>query len=285
MAVTTAGPTVATDAAGTELRPRSSAWVVQVTALSLLLGCFLGLALQAQKSIRAAQLPASRFGTLVPFYEALKDSNQNLQQEVKDLRQKIFSYETRMAAGSDMEQTLQKKLAELQMLSGLTAVEGPGLVIRLRDAPKHVVEEVIERARTGAGGMFAQENLIIHDTDLGAVLSELKAAGAEALAISGVDTTRPQRIVANSTPRCSGPNIRVNDALISGPYTIWAIGNPAELEGALRIPEGLIDKMGLSALEMITIEKREMIKIPAYSSSIKFTYAKPAAAAKPADLQ
>src|SRR5436305_1347092 len=135
MAVTTAGPSVATDAVAPEPRPRSPSWVVQVTALSLVLGCFLGLALQAQRSIREARLPANRFHLLVPYYEALKDANQSLQQEVKELRQKTVKYETQMAAGSNMASTLAKSLAGLRITAGLTAVHGPGLVLKLRDTP------------------------------------------------------------------------------------------------------------------------------------------------------
>jgi len=269
MAVTTAGPSVATDAVASQPRPRSPSWVVQVTALSLILGCFLGLALQAQRSIREAQIPANRYGTLVPYYEALKDANQNLQQEVKELRQKTVRYETHMAAGSNIASTLSKNLEGLRMLAGLTAVHGPGLVIKLRDTPKRIPE-----------GMDPQLGLI-HDQDLAAMLNELKAAGAEALAISGADESSPQRVILTSAPRCAGASIRVNDALLSGPFTIWAIGNPANLESALKMPGGLIEKLSLEPLDMITMVRRPDINVPAYASSIKFEYAKPLGAAKP----
>lgn len=268
MAVTTAGPSVANEATTPESRPRPSSWVGQVTALSLLLGCFLGLALQAQRSIREARLPANRFQTLVPYYEALKDANQNLQHEVNQLRQKMASYEARMADGSNMAMTLKKNLQDLQMLAGLTPVHGAGLVITLRDTPKHIPEG------------FDPQNGIVHDQDLAAMLNELKAAGAEALAIAGADRNHPQRVILNSAPRCAGANIRVNDALLSGPYTIWAIGNPANLESALVMPGGLVEKLALKPLDMITIEKRPDLTVPAYSSSIKYTYAKPLGAMK-----
>src|SRR5437762_9455759 len=120
MAVTTAGPSVASEAVAPEPRPRPSSWVIQVTALSMVLGGFLGLALQAQRSIREAHLPGNRYGTLVPYYEALQKANQNLQQEIKELRQKTATYESRMAEGSNMSATLQQKLQELRILSGLT---------------------------------------------------------------------------------------------------------------------------------------------------------------------
>ncbi len=267
MAVTTAGPSVSTDAVAPEPRLRSSSWVVQVTALSLLLGGFLGLALQSQRVIRAAGLPGNRFSVLVPYYEALKKGNQNLEQEVKELRQKTNTYEMQMAAGSDMEQTLKKELQSLRMLAGLTPVKGPGLVITLRDTKQTIPP-----------GFNPQAGLI-HDQDLAAMINELKAAGGEAFAIAGVDG-RLQRIILNSAPRCAGPSIRVNDAQLSGPFTIWAIGDPASLESALRIPGGLVENMGLEALKMIEIRHDGNIKLPAFSGSIKYLYARPQDTAK-----
>lgn len=270
MAVTTAGPY---DAAAPEPRPRSSSWVFQVTALSLVLGGFLGVALQAQRSIREANLPGNRFATLVPYYEALKDSNQRLQQEVKALRQKMDSDEAQMAAHSDMTATLQTSLRDMRIEAGLTPVHGPGLVITLRDTPHHI-----------PAGDDPQSGLI-HDQDLAAILNELKADGAEAIAISGADRSTPQRVIANSAARCAGASIRVNDALLSGPFTIWAIGNPANLESALLMQGGLIDHLMLEPLGMITIQRRSEIKIPAYSGSIKYEYARPLGNSKPMDAQ
>jgi uncharacterized protein YlxW (UPF0749 family) len=275
MAVTTAGPSVATDAVAPEPRPRPSSWVIQVTALSMVLGGFLGLALQAQRSIREARLPASRFGELVPYYQALRDSNHNLQQEVTELRQKTTNYETRMAQGRDIGVTLQKQLLELQMLSGQTALHGPGLVITLRDSPKHLPK----------GPDYNPEAVLIHDQDLAAIMNELKAAGAEAIAISGADRTHPQRIIANSAARCAGASIRVNDALLSGPFTIWAIGNPSNLENALRMPGGLLERLQLEVLEMVEIQQKPDIKVPAFSGRLNYEYAKPQAVTKSLEPQ
>jgi uncharacterized protein YlxW (UPF0749 family) len=275
MAVTTAGPSVASEAVAPEPRPRPSSWVIQVTTLSLVLGGFLGLALQAQQRIREAHLPGNRFGILVPYYEALKEANRNLQQDIKELRQKTTTYETRMAAGRDIGATLQKKLQDLQMLSGLTALHGSGLVITLRDTPKHIPK----------GPEYDPQAGLIHDQDLAAIMNELKAAGAEAIAISGADRSHPQRVILNSAARCAGASIRVNDALLSGPFTIWAIGNPANMENALRMPGGLLERLQLVFLDMVEIQQRPDIKVPAYTGSIKYEFAKPLGTLKPIDPQ
>jgi uncharacterized protein YlxW (UPF0749 family) len=77
----------------------------------------------------------------------------------------------------------------------------------------------------------------------------------------------------------------VNDALITGPFTIWAIGNPVELENALRMPGGLVENLALEPLEMMKIEPRQDINIPAYSGSPKYVYATSRTAAPMPDTQ
>jgi uncharacterized protein YlxW (UPF0749 family) len=261
MAVTTAGPSVTADTVAPEPRPRGTSWVFQVTALSLLLGCLLGLALQAQRALKDTGLPGNRFSVLVPHFNALKESNQNLQQEVKELRQKTMDYQVQMAKGVNMEQSLSRELQDLQRLAGVTPVHGPGLEITLRDTPLTIPPG------------FDPELGLIHDRDLALFINELKAAGAEATAVAGADG-RPQRIILTSAPRCAGPITRVNDAALAEPYKVWAIGDPASLESALMMKGGIVDFLQLKTLDMIQIKRSTDIKLPGYAGSIKFRYAK-----------
>jgi uncharacterized protein YlxW (UPF0749 family) len=261
MAVTTAGPSVTTDAVAPESRPRSSSWVLQVTALSLLLGCLLGLALQSQRALKQSGLPGNRFSIIVPYYNALKQSNQDLQQQVNELRQKNNQYQAQMAKGSDVEKTLLADLEDLQRLAGLTPVHGPGLEITLRDSPLTIPPGI------------DPELALIHDRDLALFINELKAAGAEATAVAGADG-RPQRIILTSAPRCAGPITRVNEAALAEPFKVWAIGDPASLESALMMKGGIVDFLQLKILDMIEIKRSSDIKLPGYSGSIKFLYAK-----------
>jgi uncharacterized protein YlxW (UPF0749 family) len=275
MAVTTAGSSVTSEAVAPEPRPRSSPWVIQVTALSLLLGCLLGVALQAQRALREAGLPGTRYATLVPYYQALKDANQKLQQQVEALREKTLTYQTQMAAGVGQARTLQKDMLTLQMQAGLMPVHGPGLVITLHDFTGMIPDEMRDKL-----GPDWQQLGLIHDQDLAAILNELKAAGAEALAIAGVDG-HPQRVILNSAPRCAGPIIRVNEASLSGPFTIWAIGEPKSLESALKLQGGIVQSLQLDRLGMIQIKQQPDIKLPGYSGSFNFRYAKPVGTSKP----
>src|SRR5262249_39108553 len=162
MAVTTAGTAVG-DSGATEPLNDNQPWVWQVTSLSVVLGLLLGLALRSQWQIRQLQLPGNRFSTLAAAYGDLKKGNEQLQQEVSKLREQSTRLETQLSEGTHATQALNRQLQEVKLLAGLTPVRGPGLVITLRDSKK----------KLPAGYDPAQA--IVHDQDINAILSELKA--------------------------------------------------------------------------------------------------------------
>jgi uncharacterized protein YlxW (UPF0749 family) len=245
--------------------PRHQTWIWQVTGLCVVLGVLLGLALRTQMHIRREQLPGSRYSTLAPFFIATKQANERLQQEVTELRQQITRSENKIATESQAAKLLNQQLQELKMFAGLAAVKGPGLEITLRDSP------LLGRLPAGVPENEAR----VHDQDINAVVSELKAAGAESIAIAGADKTQLQRVTAQTTARCAGPGVKVNDAVFGAPYTIFAIGNPKDLESQLRLQDGILDLSGLQLLDMVRISHRDEIKIPAYSGHITARYAHP----------
>jgi uncharacterized protein YlxW (UPF0749 family) len=260
MAVTTVGTAVG-ESSGTEPLRQSRSWVWQVTALSLVLGALLGLALRSQWQIRQLQLPGNRFSTLAAAYGDLKRGNEELQSEVRKLREQITTLETQISKGTSETEAINSQLQQSKLLAGLTPVRGPGLIITLHDTRRRLSPEDADQG-------------IVHDQDINAILSELKAAGAEALAIAGADReSEPQRVTALTTARCAGPGMKVNDTVLGAPYRIFAIGNPVELESQLKIPNGVIDNAGLEYLGMIRIEHAKEITIPGYAGSLRFQHA------------
>lgn len=111
---------------------------------------------------------------------------------------------------------LRARLEALEPLAGLTAVDGPGLAIELRDS-------VLRESPSGD-----PNDLVIHEQDLQAVVNGLWNAGAEAIAING------ERITALSAVRCVGNTLLLHGSVYSPPYRIAAIGNPDGLLRGLR---------------------------------------------------
>ena len=145
--------------------------------------------------------------------DVLVKANADLQRRVAQLQSDNAQLVKSAPSDTARLKLLAKDLTNAQFLAGLTDVKGPGVIVTLNDSKKAV------------GALppgFAPPN-IIHDSDIAAVVNELKASGAEAISIND------QRIVAVSPVRCVGPTIMVNFTPQAPPFVIKAIGNPKTL--------------------------------------------------------
>ena len=186
----------------------------------------------------------------------LKLEVENLQQQLQDLEEKIEEYRQAMNKQGNINEIMEKQLANVKMLAGLSDVEGPGVEIILNDS------------KADFTGGNDPNLLLVHDEDLLTVVSELKAAGAEAISING------QRIIFNSEIRCGGPTINVNSVRYAPPYIIKAIGDPNVLYGYLKGPEsGYLDLLEYYGLQ-VSIKQKDKILIPAYRGDINLKYVK-----------
>ena len=116
------------------------------------------------------------------------------------------------AAAADDTQVgrLKTEEAPLLLAAGRQAVSGPGILVVLDDAP------------TVPDDSTADPNqLVVHQSDLQAVVNALWAGGADAVGVAG------QRLIATSAVRCVGNTLLLNGRVYSPPYQIEAIG-PAD---------------------------------------------------------
>ena len=100
---------------------------------------------------------------------------------------------------------------------GLVAVTGPGLTVRLDDAP----------ADSPRRDDVNPDVLVVHQQDIQAVMNALWAGGAEAMSLMD------QRVISTSAFRCVGNVLRLHGRLYSPPYEVRAIGDPKALRSAL----------------------------------------------------
>ena len=142
------------------------------------------------------------------------------------------------------------------ILSGETAVHGPGISIKLSDS-------------SWSNTTGADENYyVIHDEDLLRVINELRNAGAEAIAING------ERLIATSEIRCVGAMVNVNNNRYSAPYTITAVGNADELYNAMYMRQGVVDSLKIWGIQ-VDVSKSSDLTIDGYGGGLEFKYAKP----------
>lgn len=184
-------------------------------------------------------------------------------ERVEDLSERLKIVETEKAQLAEELDNMRKngagnlvdsELERLRVLAGTSAVQGKGIEIVLDDSNI-----------PNKGG--ENPNLyIIHDEDLLRVLNELRAAGAEAIAVND------QRIVAMSEVRCAGPTVSINNVRSAPPYTIKAIGDPKNLASALRLRGGVIETFEFWGIQT-KIKTSDDIHIPAYKSMRNFEFA------------
>jgi len=178
---------------------------------------------------------------------------QRLQEQVNDAAR---------AAGSDDSQVAaaQAAVTPLMRPGGLTAVHGPGLVV------------VLDDAASVAGSSAADDNQrVVHQSDLQAVVNALWAGGAEAMTIAG------QRVIATSAVRCVGPTLLLNGEVFSPPYRVAAIGPSATMQDRLASSPGVTQFRNAAGYYGLgyTVESVDDVRLPAYTGSISLRYAHP----------
>lgn len=179
----------------------------------------------------------------------------NLKKENMQLQSDIDIYRQEAASKDSGSNALKAELEKSLLISGLTAVEGQGVIITLKDS-------------TEPGGQNDNtESYIVHDTDLRSVVNELYGAGAEAVSING------ERLISSSTIRCVGNTIMVNNKRCTTPFDIKAIGNSDSLESALNIRGGILDVLRLYKIG-VNVTKSTDVRLDKYTGNVTFTYAK-----------
>jgi uncharacterized protein YlxW (UPF0749 family) len=228
--------------------------------LPIAIACIvLGVLLVMQFRTQKANPKPDITGGMVTTMKYLETERNKLMADLKDSRDKLHEYE--QAALTDNNQKAMKlimgELQSARMQAGLIPVHGPGVVVTLDDSPKH------------PGPSEDAYFFIIHDVDIQAVVNELWAAGAEAVAVND------QRVVTSTSVRCVGPSILVNTTRLTPPYMIRAIGPSKNLETALNMPGGVRASLEASISKgvRLEIEKKADIELPEYKGGGAFRYA------------
>ena len=182
--------------------------------------------------------------------EEISDRLLQTEHEGDELGEELHKMQT-AAVSTDNQQ--DKDL--LRYRAALVPLEGEGVIVRMDDSTKP--------AKAGEN-----PNLyVIHDDDLLRVVNELRAAGAEAIAING------QRLTGTSEIRCAGPTLSVNNVRSSAPFEIRAIGDKKSLENALRMRGGVAETLGVWGIQL-DIKASNDVYIPPYRGSIRQSYAR-----------
>ena len=218
---------------------------VAIAAVCLLIG--LGLALQARlTSGTERDLRGARQEDLVRILDDLDNQHDRLGKEVGDLTQTKED----LASGGDQAAAAlaeaQKQLEQLKILNGTVAASGPGIELTISEAPTGLPADVLIT-----------------------IIQELRAAGAEAIQVGDV------RIGVDSAVTSKGGAIVVDDATLSFPLTILAIGDSQTLATAMAIPGGAVATVSYAGAKA-TVTQSAKVGITALRDPQQPDYAEPA---------
>jgi uncharacterized protein YlxW (UPF0749 family) len=207
---------------------------------------------------------------------ALRDDRRpQLTQLIKDRRDQLAAGEEQAAAlraqvekqtealaGSDGPIAAQRSRAgAFRQAAGFTPLAGPGITVELDDAPRQADGSRPQGA--------SNDDLVVHQGDVQAVVNALWAGGAEAMSIMGV------RVLSTSAVRCVGNTLLLHGRVYSPPFKITAIGDPVAMQRALAASEGV--RYFRDAVDHFQLGYRETVSnvtVPAYDGSSTLRSAK-----------
>jgi uncharacterized protein YlxW (UPF0749 family) len=252
-------------------RRTHTSWIVSLTLVCFIFGGLLAAQLRAVERVRtdrqneaAGQDAAQdRLAKAQKLAEEERQRNEAMGKQLTTLKTTLAK---RSSLSEEQAKQLNAQISELQLISGLTPISGPGVTVRISDNPDAA------DAAGGAANAFAPG--LVHDFDLLQVVNELRSAKAEAIAVNG------RRITGYSPIRCVGPVIYVNWEAAASPFIVQAIGDTDTLTSALKMPLGIIDNLKNQGGLGIKITTSDKITLPAVESRPKMRRSKVAPATR-----
>jgi len=199
-----------------------------------------------------ARLP--RQYRLAALIERQQRTAAELRDEVEQLREEVAT----ASLGPDTAAASVRvaALRSSKLAAGLTKVRGPGVRVELADSS-------LDDSPSGD-----INDLVIHSSDLQAVVNALWQSGAEAMSING------QRLVSTTAVVCVGNTLLLNGTVHSPPYVVSALGadrNKFEADGLVQQLRDDAKDFGLK----VSIQNVNALTIPAYDGSTSPKYARP----------
>ena len=235
--------------------PATRRWRALVPVVCLIAG--LGFAVSARES-HGHELRNPVNATLAGTVQQAEDRVHRLDRTVRSLQTQVNRLANSAGQGDAGVQQARARIRALLAPAGLTAVQGAGLEVVLDDAPGQP-----------PSGNVDPNQLVVHQSDLQAVVNALWAGGAEAMTISG------QRVIATSAVRCVGNTLLLNGEVFSPPFQVAAIGPSATMQRKLSSSPGVKlfrEAAGYYGLGY-TVSTEDGLKLPAYSGPVTLSYA------------
>jgi uncharacterized protein YlxW (UPF0749 family) len=214
------------------------------------------LATAAVQATRSAPGEAAARTALAEEVSGRTAATDELSAEVARLQSEVARERAEALAVDQDGRRLAERVNELELITGVRAVRGPGVRVTLDDAPPESGDAL---SGNGTTGPPAADTGRLLDRDVADVVNALWAAGAEAVAVDG------QRLTSQTAISGAGDAVLVDFRPLEPPYEVVAIGNPGRLEPAfVDSPTGRRFATYVSLLSIgFSVEAEDELTVPA----------------------
>jgi uncharacterized protein YlxW (UPF0749 family) len=236
---------------------RIPSWQVTLGVALLVLGFLM--AAQVRSLVPRAQYSSSELPPLRQTAQDLQASQDGLKQQIVDLRAQVQAAEQQGQGNSALVTALNEQLRQARIAAGLVELEGPGVVVSLRDSNQPLPPDA------------APGDELVSAIDLRRVIAELWLAGAEAISVNG------ERIAVSTALTDIGSSVLVNSTYLQPPYEISAIGPPelytrlTTAPGFLGFIEDRVQRVGLQ----LGLLRSDTVAVAAYTGTVNLVESRP----------
>jgi uncharacterized protein YlxW (UPF0749 family) len=231
-------------AAGAPVAPRprrDPLAAVLIGLLTMLLG--FAFAVQVRTVGDDTQLAGAREEDLVRILDELDAQEERLREQLAEQRSALEQLTNSDSRAATALEAARERAEAIGILNGTVPAQGPGLRIVIRDPEGRV-----------------------RVADLLDAIQELRGAGAETMQIDDVR-------VGVSTAVTGGPgNLMIDGRPITTPYEILVIGSPQDMQTAMNIPGGVVQRISrVGSVEIVqsdevVVDALRPLDTPQYAS-------------------
>jgi uncharacterized protein YlxW (UPF0749 family) len=237
---------------------RPSGWAVLVPVVALAAGLLFA---TSSQTALGTDLRGGEVTELSALIAAREDALSGQEQELAGLRAQAQALTDEAASRDGAVAAAQQEGSGGELSAGLVALTGRGVEITLDDAPRRPDGSLPIGARP--------DDVVIHQSDVQAVVNAVWAAGADAVAIMD------QRLIATSAVRCVGNVLLLQGRTYSPPFVVTAIGDAAAVRAELAaspqvaVFQQAVEDFGLG----FAVRERPSVAVPAYEGPLDMQYA------------
>jgi uncharacterized protein YlxW (UPF0749 family) len=223
---------------------------------TIILGALISMNFNFGRIQSYSQLNSAEYQNAVEERASLYKEIGNLKEDTLEKKSKINKYTNNYKKDDKILEDMKSQISDYEMFVGLNRVEGPGIVLTIKDGKTNAREESTDEI----------DNKLLHYYDMELILNELRLAGAEAISVNN------HRIVPWTGVVCSWAFMGFDDGGMEyAPFNIYVIGDPEKLKAAL-LEDGSHVKELIFRKLYVNIEKKDKITMPSTTASANVKY-------------